>query len=143
MNGNLLAFFLFFGGTKLVQGIGCAWSNEQCVHDTDCCSGLCWLAHEGTDPRCTRGSIAKSCVFDYHCKDGLECGKSYQCCSPYWQSCVQTKDCCDTEKYICRSVTGFIYKKCLYPAHGSTATGNISLLTLLVGFSLCVTRLSV
>ncbi|XP_071086675.1 uncharacterized protein [Haliotis cracherodii] len=108
----------------------CHWSNEVCSGNTDCCSKNCYLAHEGTDYRCTRSSLNQTCVFDYHCRDGLHCGNNYRCCSPYWENCVLTRDCCDKE-HVCTSTPGFIYKKCLYPGSGVRSSAEWNMLAIL------------
>ena len=88
--------------------------------DSECCSRSCWRAHEGTNPRCRHSSLGETCVFDYHCRDDLVCGRDYNCCSPYWKMCTKTADCCHKE-HVCRPADGFIYDRCLYPAAAPAA----------------------
>lgn len=71
--------------------------------------------HEGTNPRCRHSTLGELCVFDYHCRDDLVCGKYFNCCSPFWKMCIKNEDCCD-KSLVCRSADGFIYDRCLKPS---------------------------
>ncbi|BFZ22705.1 hypothetical protein BsWGS_25744 [Bradybaena similaris] len=106
----------------------CAWSNEGCVVDSECCSKSCHRAHEGTNPRCRHSTLGEKCVFDYHCQDTLTCGVHYNCCSPYWKMCIKNSDCCDQE-HVCRPTEGFLYNRCLYPSSRGCTPGYSTILS--------------
>lgn len=96
------------------SGFRCKWSNEGCDSDSECCSKKCELPHPGTNPRCTKSPLYGPCIFHYQCQDRLECSrKRYQCCSPYWGTCMNRTDCCNT-RHLCVPAEGFIYKRCLF-----------------------------
>ncbi|OWF50297.1 hypothetical protein KP79_PYT23120 [Mizuhopecten yessoensis] len=115
-----------------VQYRRCKWSNEDCVKDSDCCSDECYLAHEGTDPRCARGTVGFPCYADYQCESGLDCGSKYKCCAPYWGICSHINQCCD-KSHVCREEQGFSYRRCLYPNEAPRIRGsNIAILCISV-----------
>ena len=96
----------------LPAAFNCKFSNEGCESDEECCSGKCLQAHPGTNPRCTRSSLHRACLYNYQCEDRLICGPRNTCCSKYWGTCSQTKDCCHPQ-FICIEADGFYYKRCL------------------------------
>lgn len=93
----------------------CRWSNEGCYENEDCCSESCERAHEGAHKRCSKSEINQPCYADYMCEDGLQCGRKYKCCTPYWGICNSNDECCGSE-HFCTFHKGFTYKRCLFPS---------------------------
>ncbi|CAG5129087.1 unnamed protein product, partial [Candidula unifasciata] len=73
----------------------CKFPNEACDRSAECCSGKCVEAHPGTNPRCTKLSLHKPCLYTYQCEDRLKCGLKNKCCAKYWGICSHARDCCD------------------------------------------------
>jgi hypothetical protein len=99
----------------------CRFSNEGCSEDEDCCSTSCERIHSGANKRCTKSEIMSPCYADYQCEDGLQCGRRYKCCAPYWGICDSLEQCCDLE-HICTYHKGFTYKMCLYPSSAAVSS---------------------
>lgn len=119
----------------------CKWSNENCMSDSECCSEECYLAHEGTDPRCARGAVGFPCYADYQCESGLECSSTYKCCAPYWAVCSHINQCCN-KKHVCREEQGFPYRRCLYPSQASRGIESKYLLLLTSMLSLILFKVN-
>lgn len=110
----------------------CRFSNEGCSEDTDCCSQSCEQRHSGADKRCSKSEILSPCYADYQCEDGLQCGRKYKCCAPYWHICYSAEECCDIE-HACTYHSGFTYKMCLFPASSAFKSKiNIQILVILM-----------
>ena len=120
----------------LLAAFNCKFSNEGCESDEECCSGKCLQAHPGTNPRCTRSTLHRSCLYNYQCEDRLICGPKNTCCSKYWGMCIQHEDCCHPQ-FICIEAEGFYYKRCLMGrvesrSRGAERVPGVSTLWLLV-----------
>ncbi|KAL8574483.1 hypothetical protein ACOMHN_060153 [Nucella lapillus] len=97
---------------EIYRLFNCKFSNEGCDSDNECCSSNCVQAHPGTNHRCTRSSLHRSCLYTYQCEERLTCGPANTCCSKYWGMCSRHEDCCYRDLQ-CLEAEGFYYKRCL------------------------------
>lgn len=128
----MFTFLCFY----ITSGTKCKWSNEDCSHDSECCSKSCEQAHPGTNNRCTQNRMNSACIYHYHCDDRLICGPDQRCCADEWGSCMEKSHCCDPE-HDCIDVESFVYKRCLKSSDASF-TRTITWAALLLGVALVV-----
>ncbi|XP_055869188.1 uncharacterized protein LOC129923198 [Biomphalaria glabrata] len=132
---TLTTIFIYCSCIWTCQGFNCKFPNEGCHDNSECCSGKCIHAHPGTNPRCTKLSMHKPCLYTYQCEDRLKCGSSNKCCAKYWGVCTENRDCCD-DLQLCLEVEGFYYKRCLYT--NNLNSGHRNQFSILSLFFACV-----